>query len=234
MFENDEEVHESYGMVGLSRCSVGPAGMNLFGSSIRHGSVMTLTVRKASKRRELHREWIHGREEIVEVFLSPAQFADLITSPNVGFGVPCSIRHMAGKAMGECPEVQQRQLFEQEFKDDVRKVMSDAGQLVKDVKELLDGKANITQADRKAIVHKLDMLMQHINSSMPFVQSQFNEAMDKTVTEAKAEVEEFVNAKIHSLGIQALTSEIAQALAAPANSAPFQLPEHVDAELEAE
>jgi len=41
-------------------------------------------------------------------------------------------------------------------------------------------------------------------ANMPFVQTQFNEAMDKTVTEAKAEVEAFVSHKVTSLGLASL------------------------------
>lgn len=219
------EEHESYGMVGLSRFTCGGGrGMNLFGSSIMHASGMTLTIRRGEKRRDLHREWYYGGDIIAEITLSPAQFAEMITTPNVGSGVPCTLNYIIGEgSKAECPEHKQRQLFEQEFEDDVRKAMADASQIVKDVTTLLEGKEAIKLSDRKAIIGKLTMLAQHINSNMPFVQAQFNEAMDKTVTEAKAEVEEFINAKIHSLGIDALTSEIAKAIQAPANSAPLQI-----------
>jgi hypothetical protein len=57
--------------------------------------------------------------------------------------------------------------------------------------------------------------------SIPFVQSQFNEAMDKTVTEARAEVEAFVDNKIRSLGIQALEGEVQKALYGSERVAPF-------------
>lgn len=225
MSDETTEQHESYGMVGLSRFTCGPHGMNLFGSSIQHSSGIALTVMRAEKHRDLNREWYFGRGEIVRLILSPAQFADLITSLNVGQGVPCTLEHVEGKRAGRCPEVNQRQLFEAEFECDVRKVMDEAGTIVREVSALLNTKANITQAERKTICKKLEQLNMHIVNNLPFVQSQFNEAMDKTVTEAKAEVEEFVNAKIHSLGIEALSSEIAHALQVPANSRPFLLTE---------
>ena len=43
---------------------------------------------------------------------------------------------------------------------------------------------------------------------MPFVQKSFNKAMDKTVHEAKGEVEAFVMNKVTSLGIEGLEKEM--------------------------
>lgn len=110
MKDETVETHESYGMVGLSRFTCGGGkGMNLFGSSIQHYSGMTLTIREAVKRRNLNREWYGGRRIIAEVTLSPAQFAEMIMTPNVGDGVPCTINFVTGEGTkAECPEYNQR------------------------------------------------------------------------------------------------------------------------------
>jgi ElaB/YqjD/DUF883 family membrane-anchored ribosome-binding protein len=101
--------------------------------------------------------------------------------------------------------------------------MAEAKSLVGEVEQMFGSKASINKGDREAILGKLRMLMQNINSNMPFVQSQFNEAMDKTVTEAKAEVEGFVEGKIRALGIDALQSEVGRALTATAKSPVLQI-----------
>jgi hypothetical protein len=207
----ERQTHPTFGMVGFHRQTGG--NLNLFGSSLRHNNYIAMTVKTASKRRGLHQDWIHGVDTIVELILSPNQFADLLTTMNVGDGVPCTLSFLPGVGdLGACPEVQPRQIFEREFEADVRKVMTDAREIVREVSALFDAKANITKSDRASIIEKLRMLMQHIESNMPFVQSQFNESMDKTVTEARAEVEAFVSNKIASLGIQALEAEVAKAL----------------------
>ena len=215
------EKHESFGVAGFFRRTGG--NYNLFGSSIKHGSTVSLKIKRASRKRDLHQFWIHGEEELIEVLFSPNQFAQLLTSMNVGDGVPCTIQYVGRKKMDDCPAVETRELFVQEFEDDVQKAMNDARKICNEVTELLSGKGNITQADRKAIIGKLGNLMQHINSNMPFVQSQFNEAMDDTVTEARAEVEAFVDNKIRSLGIEALNDEVQRALAATKDSPVLQI-----------
>jgi hypothetical protein len=212
------EEHNSYGLIGLSRISAGERGINLFGSSIRHSSIMTLRIRRAVKRRSLARYWFGSKEELIEVYLSPSQFADLITTPNVGDGVPCTIRYINRQPMGECPEESQRQIFQRELEDDVSEAMTEANTLVAEVKEMQRQKKTVTND----FVDKIEMLAQHINANMPFLHQQFVRAMDRTTTEAKAEVEEFVNAKVYSLGIEGLTDMVKQ-LSDPVSSAAFQL-----------
>ena len=82
----DREEHESYGLVGVSRIS--GSDRNLFGSSIRHKNTMMLRVKRANKERHLNRDWYHANETIVEVEMSPVQYAEMISSPNVGEGIP--------------------------------------------------------------------------------------------------------------------------------------------------
>jgi hypothetical protein len=215
------DYHESYGVALFSRRTGG--AYNLFGSSIKHGQTIALTISRASKKRDLHQDWIHGEEELIEVLMSPNQFAQMITSMNVGSGVPCTIQYVMAKRMEECPSVEMREQFVDEFKKDVRKVMKDADTIVAEVTEMFKNKQNITKSDRADILAKIGQIMQHVKSNMPFVHSQFNEAMDDTVTEAKAEVEAFVSNKITSLGIEALNEEVQKAISASKDSKALQI-----------
>lgn len=219
--EREVEQHESYGMIGFSRVS-SSRGANFFGSSIRSSHFIELTIRRAERHRNLNQYWYHGRDELINIRLSPNQFADLLTSLNVGFGSPCTIQHIGGKKMADCPSVDQRTKYEDEFEADVKKTVAEAETLVRKIKIAFD-KPSLGKKERAEIAKQLDLLVGHIHGGMPFIQSQFNEAMDKTVTEAKGEVEAFVNHKIHSLGIDALNTEILAALEAPLDSEPLQL-----------
>lgn len=49
--------------------------------------------------------------------------------------------------------------------------------------------------------------LQEIRSNIPFYEEQFTRQMEATVTEAKGEVEAFVNAKIHSTGLKSLMEQ---------------------------
>jgi len=205
------ETHESYGLVGIGRRTGDPGP--LFGSSIRHHSYIAITIRRAEKNRDLHRNWYYGREKLIEIEMSNTQFAEMITSMNIGDGVPCTLNYVADgplKKMKRPPGSEQRQIFEDEFKADMQKVGNKISSAIEKATAILDVKGNIKKPDRSAIVSLLKSIAQDINSNMPFVQTQFNKAMDKTVMEAKGEIEAFVTNKITSLGIEAMRDQLPQ------------------------
>jgi len=198
-----KDEHESYGMVGISRiqCS---KGQPLFGSSIKHDSMIRLSVKQANVERDLHREWYHGHECIVEVDLSASQFSQFITNPNVGDGVPCTIRRVGVKRMLEPPYRGQNETFNEELQEKFDKAMNDANDLIVSAGEMLSSKGAMKVSDKRVLLAKLEALVRHINSNIPFLHKQFTRAMDKTVTSAKAEIEEFYSGTIMKLGRKAL------------------------------
>ncbi|NQT03561.1 MAG: hypothetical protein HQ580_16150 [Planctomycetes bacterium] len=206
--DGTKETHESYGLVGVSRRTGDPG--SLFGSSIRHHNYVALTIKRAELSRDLHRNWYFGHEALIEVEMSNTQFAELITTMNIGDGVPCTIRHIGYETMERPPDVQQQQIFEDEFKADMQKVGNKVSSAIKKAEALLNIKGSIKKADRQEIVSLLNSIAQDINLNMPFVQTQFNKAMDKTVSEMKGEIEAFVTNKITSLGIEAMRDQFPQ------------------------
>jgi hypothetical protein len=200
--EETVETHESFGTICISRQSGG--GLDLFGSSVKHHESITIRISRAERKRALHRDWIHSTTPLVEVVLSPVQFADAITHLNFGDGTPCTLDRVAGKQMPPCPAYTQREQFEKEFEGDVKRVTAEAAEIGKEVVGKLRGKGQLSAADRKELADQIDQLLMHVRSNMPFVHKQFNEAMEKTVGECKGEVEAFITSKVHRLGLEAL------------------------------
>jgi len=204
---DSKDVHPSYGMVGLSRITCSQS-VNLFGSSIEHSNTVRLRIKTGEVARDLNRDWYRGQKELIEIELSPTQYSEMITSFNMGDGVPCTIRHINRKRVEDPPEVKQRQIFEEEFRKDVYKIKDMCENGVEEIQNILLRKGGITVAERREIANKISMLMRDINSNLPFVQRSFNESIDKTVLEAKGEVEAFVINKVISLGIEGLEKEM--------------------------
>jgi len=83
--------HPSYGTLAFSR-RTGGRGTPLFGSSIEHRDTIAMTLYHADITRGLHYDSIYGDKKIVEVEMSYSQFAEAITSMNMGSGVPVTVR----------------------------------------------------------------------------------------------------------------------------------------------
>lgn len=80
--------------------------------------------------------------------------------------------------------------------------------LTKRAEEILEDRKAPTKTKKEEILNSIDLLKQEIYSNIPFMAEQFNKQMDKTVSEAKGEVEAFVDSKVHSLGIEGLKKEM--------------------------
>jgi hypothetical protein len=202
MGKKTQEEHESFGMLGFSRTSNSP-GLNLFGSSVKHRNTVVMTVKRATKLRDLNYDHYFGGETLIEIELSPMQFAEAITTLNVGDGIPCTIRRINNHGVEDCPEETVRQRFEDEFADTCKESTKAAYDLVEEARNLLDQKT-IRKSDCKNLIEVLQRLATNLSSNLPFVQSQFNESMDKVTTDAKTSVEAFFLHRINEIGVKSL------------------------------
>lgn len=210
-----KETHPCYGMIGLNR-QTHPGGTVLFGSSIPHSNVFSLSIRPAAKYRSLNSDRYFGdRNAHIEVLISGTQLIDLITSPNMGDGIPCTIHRLNGEKIDECPDTNQRKKYEDEFDATIKDATQQALDLEVQIAELLERKGTIKKAEKEELRRMVGAVVSKLRSTIPFIQSQFNEAMDDTVTEAKGEVEAFFSAKIEALGLESLRSELEQFLLPP-------------------
>lgn len=203
-----QNIHESYGLAGFTRSTIGGSGTNLFGSSIKHSNTITFRVYHAEVSRDHDHDWYSStsrRTPIVEIEMSQSQFAEMITSMNIGDGFPVTIRSIEGTRMENCPHESKRQQHANEFKDHMVKF---AASLEADKKKLYDIiEKRIPKKDQQDLKLTLDGMLQEIRSNIPFYEEQFARQMERTVTEAKGEVEAFVNQKIHSTGLKSLMDQ---------------------------
>lgn len=192
----DKYVHPSFGTIGWTQWQ--GQGRALFGSSIMHHSAITITISHAELHRQLSRDWIFSRDPIVEIDISPAQFAEFITGGN-GHSTPITLRRIGFQPLIPDPPFQHKIA---EFNDEFEQRMSDLAKEFDAVISL----ANETHA-QKRLVKDIELLKQMFKGNIPFITRQFSEQLDKTVTEAKAEVEAFTEQALKSKGLESLIGE---------------------------
>lgn len=202
--------HPSFGMVGFSRASVGGSRRErLFGSSLaKHYNVIMLRVHQAFEEHHLSQDWRHAQgAPLIEVEMSEAQFASLLTTMNMGDGVPCTIRYVAPGGSGKVESAPDADVevdkVRKGFEQNIKELVEDFETLKGRAKEIL-GTAKSSKAERDEILKLIERAAQDLSSNFGFVIEQFNEATEKVITQAKAEVDAFVTNAAKVAGLDRL------------------------------
>ena len=154
----EEIKHESFAMMGISRVNCNK-GQPLFGSSILHNNTIKLKIAPAKIDRHLNRDWFHTtRTPYIEVEMSYSQFAEAITALNVGDGIPVTLKYLNGKEIEECPYLDKRQMFEQEFKKEMKDLHDKLATLTEKTEAILSDKKVPTKADKETILNEITSL----------------------------------------------------------------------------
>ena len=203
--DREIDTHPSYGVVGFYRTQGDPGKM--FGSALpQHGHFVSLKIRRAVREFDGPSEWVFGKKELVEVWLSAAQFADLLTTMNVGSGVPCTLRYAEGEPMPMPPDTSQTEAeqINTGFAHRMAEFASELRGRVADARKVLLAKGTLTVGKRKEVFETLEWLDREVRNNIPFVLSRFQEAVEKTVSHAKAEVDAMVTTSVQQAGLKAL------------------------------
>lgn len=210
----EKKQHPSYGMIRFARSSIGGSGTALFGSSIMHNNVIRLSISKGMMEREGNEDWFLAgtdiNDMIVEVEMSYTQFAEAITSLNIGEGIPVTITKVNGTFVEPCPYSDRQKVMRREVDEATRDLVRQLEKRSEEIEKLLDEKRVLSREDRRNIVSTLKNVRQELKSNIPYLQKLFAEQMDKTVTEAKGEFETYLQNKMNSIALAAISEQMKQ------------------------
>lgn len=204
MFEDKEEKHPSFGQMSFTRvqCS---HGQTLYGSDLQHNTVIKMELKRSVKRRGLNHDWYFGNETVASCSMSQNQFSELITSMNMGDGIPVTLEFTQEDGRIDPPDFSSKvDLHEEEFKDMTKRVGAELIDLKNTMEELLSGSGTVKKEDRNIMLKKVQKAVQDLVSNMPYVEECFKESMDKVVTDAKGTIEAFYQHRVTEAGVKAL------------------------------
>jgi hypothetical protein len=214
--DRDEEQHESYGVVSLSRFT-SSRGMNLFGTPVkpRAGMQLQISTAKPSHSR-VSGSHVMDDKVVVVLDMSATQFAELITTPNHGVGVPCTLRYTrTGTTLAKLddppPQVSEAEKGRTAFREEVEEKVASMKAVNRRIGKLLD-EARVSQARRSEIRREINQFMRLFEDSAPFMMERYEKNAETATTKAKAELAAFADHLVHATGIEALRSgvELAQ------------------------
>jgi hypothetical protein len=197
--------HPAYGMIGASRVQ---GGTMLFGSEFQHNAFVRITLRRAYVKRDLSTDRPHAQEELFEVDLSEAQWAEFVSAMNIGFGVQCTIRHIGGEFMPGLPWPEKRT---DQFRKELTEKLGDSLESLADLTAAIEG-MNLTAKAKRELLARVDTSRRRLTEGAPFVAKQFAEHMENVTTKARIEINAHAVHTINALGLKTLASEAAPGL----------------------
>jgi hypothetical protein len=198
--DGKETTHPSYALAVFSRTQGG--GRAVFGSELLHHDTIRLRVSRAKHIEDLAHEWYFPTQEILELEFSPHQFATLLTTLNVGSGVPCTLTRLEGQSFKYEPPTDLRTRYQADL-DDAGK---DAVRSLIELQELIDT-LPLSGVKKKELLGKVSAVRNKVSGTMPFIVNQFHEKMETVVADGKAALEAFTMGMVVKTGLEALQAQ---------------------------
>lgn len=212
------KTHPAYGMASFSRVSGGSG--DLFGSELQHNHFIRFTLGPGESVWRLSETVYHGHlsPRHVEIDFSAAQFAELITSMNVGMGVPCTIRTLNNEPL---PGIVDTDNLHEQIKDDIATktsgIVDTARELEKQLAAML-ADSKVPKAKQEALRALAATITRELGANLPFVLDQYQEAAEKVKAKVAAEVDAMVTSMVQRAGIAALKGEVQPQIDTPRDS----------------
>ncbi len=182
------EDHPAFGVITVTRASGTPR--TLFQSDLQHNETIVLSVRRAQRSRNLIRDLIFPRREIVEVEMSLAQWGSVVSSIGIGSGVPVTIRSVDQVLQPGLPYQPRIAEAVAETKQTVQRLMEGARQTFDVLKSAIEGKKGIREV-RDALFHH-ESSLRNTESNAGFAIKQVTEATETVVAQAKSDIESHI------------------------------------------
>ena len=192
------------GMISWHRTSCG-SPQDLFGTEVKTDHPITVRICHAEEARDLCRDWFFPRKEIIEVDLSPIQWAELLTSGNTN-GVPCTIRRINGEIMSKPDASEIKEHYDKEINEHFD-AFDDAFKKVADVlKAQIDTNKPMSRKSLEELLKNVEALRTGTVANVNFVKESFKEDMERIVTKGKAEFNAYVENRLIEIGTDTIKS----------------------------
>jgi hypothetical protein len=195
------EVHPAFGMIHAARVTSTP-GVVLFQSDIKHGETIRITVERASRKRDLNHDYVHGSSRgLIEVEMSMAQWASFVSSMNTS-GVPCTVRSTETDYwVDDLPYQPRLKESMDEVADVAERLFAEAREALAEYEEAVENKAGAKVLREKR--RKLHFALENSKSNVVFAAESLNEHTESVVQKARADVEAMVGAEVQRRGLEA-------------------------------
>ena len=180
-----------------------------FGSSVKSQSWIQLRVWKAKLQSSFGHDQARQGRQLIEIDLSPAQFAELLTTMNYGVGVFGTLSYFNGEHIEkyEAPPSEMTRT-EEYIEQHLTEAFAQHNENIERMKKIItDSKLN--KKDKEEMIRSL-RVDAHFESNFNFYKERLRETASKLIVQAKAEVESHISSSIANAGLESLRSSMPQ------------------------
>lgn len=189
--------HPSFAQIQVSRIN---GHKVLYNSDFNSNNYIALRIRKSEMIRDLSHDWHHEREQYIEVAMSEAQWATLVSSLN-STAIPCTLTYLMGECIDRLPEPTNRMnQFGSELSKHLGKAVEQLTEISKTISSL-----GLSKVKTQSLLSMLSSTQANIMSNAQFVEKSFNEHMENQVEKAKCETNAYLYHVVQRAGLDALT-----------------------------
>lgn len=189
------ERHPAFAQIGASRVH---GSVHLYGSDFKHNDFICIRISLSQNRRSLSQYWPFAHKEIVELWMSEAQWATFVSSMNMGQGTQCTLRQLGGEQIAPIEPAL----------NTISQFRAELGQMLGEAQEELDkleraafaGK-DIKRSELKSMLNKL---RNSLKPGIEFLAKQFGTYMETTTEKAKTEINAYALRAVQEAGLKAL------------------------------
>ena len=180
--------HPAYGVITVSRPSSSPPGATLFGSDLQHQHYISVEVKTADLKRDLHKDWVHPTGSLIRFSLSEAQWGKFVSGTGRSQATPVTLEriregHLVSVPMIRQPKQNRKDCFNQEFKAKLAESMEEINTKVSQLSALLDDKT-ISKTKLRGIAGSLKIITEQLPGNLNFIVESFKEVTEEMVAEA--------------------------------------------------
>lgn len=193
--------HPSFAQIQVSRIN---GHRVMYDSDFNSHNYIGLRISKSELKRDLSHDWHHEKDELIEVCMSEAQWATMVSSLNTS-GTPCTLTYLMGKQIDRLPEPTDRV---NQFNAELSKHWLHAVEQLTEAQALV-ATLGLSKAKAAALESILNKAKSNISGNAQFVEKSFNEHMENSVEKAKCEANAYLYHVVQRAGLDALTLGIA-------------------------
>lgn len=184
--DHGSQTHPSFGVVRVVSVS---GGTQLFDSSIPHHRWIKLEISRASRRRNLHTDYIHAdNRALIEIDMSMAQWAQLVSSIGDGSGTPVTINRFDGEMVPRAADDTSRLAkTAEEVAGAAAKATAKMLEAVDTVREAFDAKAG--RREMAAAIDILSRAVSGVPATMKYAADSLTRHSEEVVIKAAADIE---------------------------------------------